>query len=376
MFYVLLLSCWLAAPVAGQTGSNTCTETEMPFSHITQGPNQALPPLLFLLTTIKVFNSKGHLIATYTFQQYGQGQGVKISVDGMPYTADIIGNPTGTYPQDTASNIANSICPKGAAMQKLRTAGPAPSTSVWGQAANAYAYGDFNGDGYGDSAAANGSTVVVTLFGADASAISKTVVPLPGQIPDEIVTADFNGDGILDLAVLYAASNPSGQAGVAILLGNGDGTFGAPTEFAAGSGPNLFSMAVGDFNGDGKPDLAVAGYVEIDTPPFSLTPQLGILLGNGDGTFAPPLMANVQSMKNPESMVVADFTGDGILDLAVLDWRDLAPDPDEVWVLPGNGDGTFGTPIGTIPGTGRGLSCIHRPESRRQNGSGDPGPSQ
>src|ERR1700730_2764672 len=90
-----------------------------------------------------------------------------------------------------------------------------------------------------------------------------------GLKPASVIAADFNGDGKLDLAVANSSSNT-----VSILLGKGDGTFGAKTDFGVGFRPR--SVAVGDFNGDGKLDLAVANE-------FSGT--VSILLGNGDGTF-------------------------------------------------------------------------------------------
>jgi hypothetical protein len=218
-----------------------------------------------------------------------------------------------------------------------------------------YAYGDFNGDGYVDTAAAISSGVQIILLGAGGNSISRTTIPFPpGLLPSKLVTADFNGDGRLDLAVVYASTSASGQAGAAILLGNGDGTFGQPTTFPAGNGPNLFALAMGDFNGDGQLDLAVAGYVQVSQPVFSLTGQLGILLGNGDGTFATAATVNTPSMVNPESIVAADFNRDGNLDLAVIDWQDVGLDPDKLWLLPGNGDGTFAAPVLTIPGTRRG----------------------
>ena len=80
---------------------------------------------------------------------------------------------------------------------------------------------------------------------------------------------DLNGDGRPDLAAANYAANT-----VSVLLGNGDGTFGAKTDFATGTSPR--SVAIGDLNGDGKPDLAVAN---------SGSNTVSVLLGNGDGTF-------------------------------------------------------------------------------------------
>jgi hypothetical protein len=95
-----------------------------------------------------------------------------------------------------------------------------------------------------------------------------------------------------------------GSFNVSVLLGNGDGTFGAQALFAAGSYP--ISVAVGDFNGDGRPDLAVANYFSFD---------VSVLLGNGDGTFG--AQARFAAGSYPGSVAVGDFNGDGRPDLAV-----------------------------------------------------------
>jgi hypothetical protein len=151
-----------------------------------------------------------------------------------------------------------------------------------------------------------------------------------GTDPVSIAVGDFNGDGKLDLAVANKGSN-----NLKILLGNGDSTF-TPTSASPAAGATPYGLVVGDFNGDGKLDLAVAN-------PGSNS--VTILLGNGDGTFTPP-SASPAAGTTPHELAVGDFNGDGKLDLAVAN-----SGSNTVTILLGNGDGTF-TPSAASPATG------------------------
>ena len=124
-----------------------------------------------------------------------------------------------------------------------------------------------------------------------------------GSQPNAIVASDFNDDGHLDLAV----ADP-GLSSVLVLLGKGDGTFQSPTDYAIGAGP--FSIAVGDFNGDGVDDLVTA-----NSGGALLSNSVSVLLGKRDGTFAQRV--DYPTDDGPVSVAVGDFNGDGFDDLAV-----------------------------------------------------------
>jgi hypothetical protein len=241
------------------------------------------------------------------------------------------------------------------------------------QNATILALGDFNGDGKADLATANyslHSAVSVLLNNGDGTfgaPVSSYPVPLYAT---RLAVGDFNGDGQLDLAVAQTSFSSDPNA-VSILLGHGDGTFAAPVNYPFPGSPSVAAfLAVADINGDGKPDLLVGTSILLGNgdgtfqPPVSVLPpgysgflgavgdfngdgkpdvvaysvnapgtnfDLAVLLGRGDGTFAPPIGINTYGVPLG-SLAVADFNGDGRPDLLV-----------GTSILLGNGDGTFGT---------------------------------
>ena len=199
----------------------------------------------------------------------------------------------------------------------------APEFKTGVTAPEAFASGDFNGDGNMDLAVTGSqSNDVSILIGNGKGGFTAGGTFATGPTPIGVVAGDFNGDGKLDLAVVN-----NGLDNVSILLGSGDGTFGAATNFGAGQSPVY--VVAGDFNGDGKLDLAVTN---------SAGNNVSILLGKGDGTFGPP--TNFATGIDPEFISVGDLNGDGIPDLAVANFAFGFGDG-SVSVLFGKGDGTF-----------------------------------
>jgi hypothetical protein len=201
--------------------------------------------------------------------------------------------------------------------------------------------GDFNEDGKPDLAILSGdspSYLTILLNNGDGSFTAKpTVVAVPPQnngggdvIPGTMGAADFNGDGKLDLAIV---GDYVSFGGIGILLGNGDGTFSSGPILAPTQDFGLVS--IGDFNGDGIPDLVVTHYFDFGTPPT-------VFLGKGDGTFTNGKPTSFTLDYFPTSIVVGDFNGDGIADLAFSDLNGVE-------IALGNGDGTFNeTPASPI----------------------------
>ena len=204
----------------------------------------------------------------------------------------------------------------------------APTSTLPGVAGQSGVDGDFNGDGNLDMAVLQPNGVVILLGKGDGTFTTGATVAIPSNTwsMGEMAVGDFNGDGKLDIAVI-TYNNPR----VNILLGNGDGTFSLAASSI--SSPYITSenplIAVGDFNGDGKLDIAIAtGYNTIS-----------IFLGNGNGTFTAGATVGLPA-DGPEDYAiviqVGDFNGDGKLDMAVS-----GIDSDYVYILLGNGNGTF-----------------------------------
>ncbi len=195
------------------------------------------------------------------------------------------------------------------------------------------AVGDFKGDGNADLVVAGlGCGQVKILLGKGDGTFSEGGTFSTGggamNAPETVAVGDFNGDGKLDLVTADAEFNQ-----VSVLIGKGDGTFQRYVAYPTGS--EARKVVAGDFNRDGHLDLAVSTGVGVS-----------IFLGNGDGTFQPQVSYPVGSTDNPY-MLTADLNGDGILDLAVASTGQSTGTytAGSVSVMLGKGDGTFNSAV-------------------------------
>jgi hypothetical protein len=227
----------------------------------------------------------------------------------------------------------------------------AATYSSVGYAADSVAVADLNGDGKADLVVTNdcdtvtdcgngvsSGTVGVLIGNGDGTFQAAATYGTSAYHADSVAVADVNGDGKADLLVANLCGDYDLQDEVCrdngiigVMLGNGDGTFQAVAPYDAG-GSYTASVAVADVNGDGKPDVVVGDGCMVDCE-FE-TGVVAVLLGNGDGTFQAPVVYDYDGMR-PESIAITDINGDGKPDIMEADYFGA------VGVLLGNGDGTF-----------------------------------
>jgi hypothetical protein len=207
----------------------------------------------------------------------------------------------------------------------------APAKYVVTNGAGPLAVGDLNHDGNPDLVASSSDAVVVLLGNGDGTFQALVTYATPSA-PVSVVLGDFNNDGNLDIATAIQDDSTTSCFCVAVLLGNGDGTFQEPAIVTyPPSNADPLALAAGYFNSDGNLDLAL-------TENFTFSGGAAqILLGNGDGTFT--LGASYPLNPSDVAIVPADLRNNGKTDLAV------AESGGALAVLLGNGDGTFQQPV-------------------------------
>jgi hypothetical protein len=204
------------------------------------------------------------------------------------------------------------------------------STPAAGYGPQSIVTGDFNGDGKVDLTVAGGDEVSI-LLGDGTGNFTLGSYNSSGRNARSVAVGDFNGDGNLDLAAANWGDHQGAQSTVSIFLGDGAGNLTFASSLQAGLNP--YSLAVGDFNGDNKLDVAEVNYCGNQDDCFSAPGTLIVFLGDGSGNFNTVSTSTIGY--EPNSVVVGDFNGDGKLDLAINHWAS------GIFILLGDGTGNF-----------------------------------
>ena len=303
------------------------------FNNLHNEPSRTILRLTFALVAL----------TTTALAQFTQPLSSPFSVGTYPYSVAVAdfnrdGIPDLVFANEGATNVTVMLG-NGSGGFTASTGSP----FAVGSSATSVTVGDFNGDGKPDLAVACAITnQVVILLGDGAGGFSAAPgSPITvGTGPSSLAVGDFNRDGKMDLAV--ANFNSGSSSTITILLGNGSGGFTAGTPVAAGSGAR--SIGLGDFNGDGNVDLVIAN---------QQSNNVTVLLGNGSGGFSQASGSPIGVGQSPVSISVADLNGDGKLDLVVANQT-----TNNLSVLLGSGSGGFSAASGSPIPAGQGTDTV------------------
>jgi len=295
-------------------------------AHVAAGTTAVTPGILLFCNAAAASCTGTAVLATAVLNSQGSAARTLLLPAG---NYSIRASFQGTTPYAASSSAAESLTVEGNSTYATK----ATLTSVAGSK-GVYAVGA-SLESHALTAPTGSLTLTNTSANLTLGSVALTAVPLGGyqpfglistgssSKPNDLAMGDFNGDGIPDLV---AADSATGV--VAVFIGKGDGTFAAAVDYSTGTGSKPLAVAVGDFNGDGKLDLAVA---------LGNSASVTILMGKGDGTFqtARTVTTAGSALYDPVALTVADFNHDGRLDIATANSSVGAS------VLLGNGDGTF-----------------------------------